>query len=127
MIIGRRIVREPAPCICPAHGTEFVRWVQSSLNQVLGLNLSVDGVMNAPTRSALRRFQEQQGLPVDGIAGPETERALIEAKTSQPSQARESPESGEFEDFDLGEIEWEGEVNRRNPDYVRWVRRSLKL
>jgi hypothetical protein len=34
-------VREPsASCTCPAHSTEFVRWVQSALNQLMGLNLS---------------------------------------------------------------------------------------
>jgi hypothetical protein len=52
VIVGSRIVHEPAPCVCPAHGTEFVRWVQSSLNQVLGLNLPVNGVMDTVTRSA---------------------------------------------------------------------------
>ena len=32
--------------------TEFVRWVQNSLNQVLGLRLPVTGIMNAVTRCA---------------------------------------------------------------------------
>lgn len=90
-IIRRRIVPEPAPCVCPAHGTEFIRWVQSSLNQILGLSLPVNGIMNTATRDALRRFQEQQGLTADGIAGPETEKALVDAKGSQ----------GELFDFDL--------------------------
>jgi peptidoglycan hydrolase-like protein with peptidoglycan-binding domain len=67
-------------CDCPAHGTEFARWLQSSLNQVLGLRLPVNGVIDAATRSALRGFQQRHGLRADGIAGPETERALITAK-----------------------------------------------
>ena len=58
------------PCICPAHGTEYVRWVQSSLNQVTGLNLPVNGVMNPATREALRRFQQQQGLDRTVSRGP---------------------------------------------------------
>ena len=43
-VIGRPrprtlVVDAPSPpCICPAHGTEFVRWVQSSLNQPPGLD-----------------------------------------------------------------------------------------
>jgi N-acetylmuramoyl-L-alanine amidase/Putative peptidoglycan binding domain len=61
---------------CPQHDSEYVRWVQSALNQVLNLRLAVTGIMDAPTRSALRSFQEKQGLPVDGIAGPETKKAL---------------------------------------------------
>jgi peptidoglycan hydrolase-like protein with peptidoglycan-binding domain len=54
--------------------------VQSSLNQILGRSLRVNGVMNRATRGALRQFQQKEGLPVDGIAGPETEKALIAAK-----------------------------------------------
>ena len=79
----RIIVRRSEPCICPVHGTEFVRWVQSSLNQILGLRLRVNGVMNRATRNALRDFQKQEGLPVDGIAGPETERALLAVKAER--------------------------------------------
>ena len=77
----RVVIREPtSPCVCPAHGTEFVRWVQSSLNQISGLRLRINGVMNRATRDALRDFQKRKGLPVDGIAGPETERTLVDAK-----------------------------------------------
>ena len=82
------IVREPAePCICPAHGTEFVRWVQSSLNQILGLRLVVNGIMNRATRNAVREFQKKERLPVDGIAGPETKKSLVMAKGSQGENA----------------------------------------
>jgi peptidoglycan hydrolase-like protein with peptidoglycan-binding domain len=73
--------------------SEYVRWVQSSLNQLLGLRLPVTGVMDAASRSALRRFQSQQGLTADGIAGPETRKALVEAKTK--SKAPTSPSPGE--------------------------------
>jgi hypothetical protein len=73
---------EPVSCTCPVHGTAFVRWVQSSLNQALGLRLPITGIMNAAMRSALRRFQQQRGLRANGIAGPETRRALLEAKKS---------------------------------------------
>ncbi len=72
---------------CPQHGSEYVRWVQTSLNQMMGLNLPVNGIMDASTRSALRRFQEQQGLSVDGIAGPETKNALIETKRGSTTSA----------------------------------------
>ena len=123
------IIKGPAsPCICPAHGTEFIRWVQSSLNQVLDVTLPVDGIMNAATRNALRRFQEQQGLLVDGIAGPETERALIEARARQSGQ---TPESSEFEDLDLREFDSEleletvGGIPKR--DYLRWIQFSLNM
>src|SRR5690348_5157603 len=63
----------PAPCVCPAHGTEFVRWVQSALNRIEGAALPVDGEMSAAARSAVRRFQRRRRLPANGIVGPETE------------------------------------------------------
>ena len=121
----------PSPCVCPQHKTEFVRWVQHSLNQVLGLQLPVSGVMNAEARRALRRFQKEHDLPEDGIAGPETEKALIEAK-SQSSPATEDPPSTselfdelDSETLDLFDNEWEGEVNRNSREYALWVQQSL--
>jgi peptidoglycan hydrolase-like protein with peptidoglycan-binding domain len=68
-------------------GSEQIRWVQHRLNQLLNLNLPVDGLMSVATRSAVRSFQEKQGLPVDGIVGPPTEKALIDAGAQPPSSA----------------------------------------
>ena len=51
--------------------------------------MPINGVMNRATRDGLRRFQAQEGLPVDGIAGPETEQALIAAKVQRTSPERE--------------------------------------
>lgn len=58
---------------------EQIRWVQDSLNRILSLNLPVDGVMNVETRSAVRSFQQRQGLPVTGIVGPDIQQALLAA------------------------------------------------
>ena len=77
-------------------GSEYVRWVQSSLNQIMNLRLSVDGVMSRETRSAIRSFQERQGLLADGIVGPDTERALIKARRSQLA-ASQNGQAGELE------------------------------
>lgn len=121
------IIREPsAPCVCPAHGTEFVRWVQSSLNRIQGLRLRVNGIMNRATRNALRNFQQREGLPTDGIAGPETEKALIEAKAQQSGK----PNNREYEWLDDLEFEQEGResevrVNRKSRSYVQWIQQSL--
>jgi peptidoglycan hydrolase-like protein with peptidoglycan-binding domain len=124
--------RASQPCVCPQHGSENVRWLQSSLNQVLGLRLPVNGFIDAATRSAIRSFQEQHGLPSDGIAGPEVRRALIDVKSGTPTAAPEDsaaapaeppPTESEMMEFDDGE--WLGEVNRSSREYTRWVQESL--
>jgi hypothetical protein len=69
--------------------SEHVRWVQETLNRALGLRLIVDGIMNRETRSAVRMFQERKGLPVTGLAGPDTEEAL---RAEGGGQAAAEPE-----------------------------------
>lgn len=74
---------------------DYVRWVQQSLNQILGLRLAVDGISGTQTRSAIRSFQQQNGLEVDGIVGPITEAAIKAALTGQaPAQPQPSQPSG---------------------------------
>jgi peptidoglycan hydrolase-like protein with peptidoglycan-binding domain len=59
-----------------ASAAERARWIQSSLNQILGVKLVIDGIVGPKTRSAIRSFQQREGLVVDGIVGPITEAAL---------------------------------------------------
>lgn len=76
----------------PRQGGEYLRWVQQSLNRVLGVRLAVDGVMGRQTRSAIRSFQQQRGLTVDGIPGSRTERALIAAGARPRAGAGAAPQ-----------------------------------
>ena len=62
-----------------------VRWIQESLNKILGLRLKVDGIMGPQTKSAIRRFQQKNGLIVDGVVGSATERALAKANPPKGS------------------------------------------
>lgn len=66
---------------------EYIRWVQNSLNKILGMRLAVDGDAGAQTRSAIRSFQRRAGVEVDGKVGAQTERALLAAGASPPSSA----------------------------------------
>jgi len=77
----------------PPTGSEHIRWVQDCLNQALGLQLPVTGLMGRETRSAVRSFQRQQGLRTSGIVGPDTEEALKAACGNRGGQ----PPSNETE------------------------------
>jgi peptidoglycan hydrolase-like protein with peptidoglycan-binding domain len=63
---------------------EYVRWLQQSLNKILGLRLAVDGISGTQTRSAVRSFQQRARITVDGIVGPQTEASLIKFGASLP-------------------------------------------
>ena len=63
-----------------ARSPEYLRWVQRTLNEVMGLRLPLNGVDGLATRSAVRGFQTRSGLPVSGIVGTDTEDALKAAR-----------------------------------------------
>jgi len=87
---------------------EYIRWVQRSLNNILGLKLKEDGVMGMQTRSAIRSFQQKVGLVADGIPGPKTHQALTNLIQGLPA----SPLSGTVCAIPVQkEIAWE----RANP------------
>ena len=91
---GYGVVPEPYPAEPLPAGSEHMRWVQSALNDVLGLRLPVNGVADSATRSAIRSFQQREGLPADGTVGPDTERALIAARRGQSSRGNSIGASG---------------------------------
>src|SRR5215213_1691982 len=65
----------------------YIKWVQGSLNSILGLKLATDGAMGPQTRSAIRSFQQKNGLVVDGLLGSQTEAALIRAGAIPPTDS----------------------------------------
>lgn len=60
----------------PGHRGEAIRALQAALRYVTGLSLTADGVYGKVTAGAVRRFQHDHGLKVDGVAGPRTVAAL---------------------------------------------------
>ena len=80
-------------------GTEYVRWVQHSLNLILGLQLPVDGMMSPETREAIRDFQRRMGLRADGIVGPEMQQALVDERRKLAAGGAPSEFEAEFFEF----------------------------
>jgi general secretion pathway protein A len=72
------VVWQPPPfgsgVIGPAASGESVRWLRKLLSQVPGLEVKDNGSgrFDASLDRAIRRFQESNGLEVDGVAGPRT-------------------------------------------------------
>lgn len=65
--------KEPSSNVAMAR--DEVRWIQYQLN-AKGYSLSVDGIWGAKTEEAVRAFQADNGLAVDGIVGPATRAKL---------------------------------------------------
>jgi peptidoglycan hydrolase-like protein with peptidoglycan-binding domain len=52
-----------------------VRALQQALTNA-GVPVTLDGTFGTSTDAAVRRFQQQKGLTVDGVVGPATRSAL---------------------------------------------------
>jgi len=65
----------------PPAGSDYIRWVQRSLNLRLKLCLLVDGLDSQTYRQAVRRFQSlpSVGLTPNGNVDAQTQNALIRA------------------------------------------------
>jgi peptidoglycan hydrolase-like protein with peptidoglycan-binding domain len=90
---GPDFTPDPYSIDTAAGPSEYVRWTQAALNDVLGVQLPINGVADATTRSAIRAFQQQQGLPADGVIGPDTQHALAAARAASSSSAGAAPQA----------------------------------
>jgi hypothetical protein len=78
------------------------RFLQIALNTHLQRlpNLTVDGRFGPQTEAAVRDFQKFAGVPIDGIAGAETWKALLRpAKIPSPNLLKFKRELGTSSDF----------------------------
>jgi peptidoglycan hydrolase-like protein with peptidoglycan-binding domain len=92
--LGDRLIYLRYPYL---HG-EDVRVVQSALNALGFASGDVDGIFGAFTERAVRDFQANTGIAVDGVVGPDTVRALDGLRHAwsgrscpPPSELRASP------------------------------------
>lgn len=56
-----------------------VKFIQMVVNEYMKTNLVIDGIWGTKTEEGVKAFQEANGLAVDGIVGPATFPAMIEA------------------------------------------------
>ncbi|MGK7915756.1 MAG: D-alanyl-D-alanine carboxypeptidase family protein [Prochloraceae cyanobacterium] len=63
---------------------DYIKWVQRSLNKILGAGLTVDGIKGRKTRSAIKEFQFFAGITIDGKVGSQTENALMRFGATKP-------------------------------------------
>ena len=72
----------PSPAILPpqikkgSKGANVVK-LQKALNEALGTKLVTDGLFGGKTEAAVKRYQEANGLKVDGIVGEKTWKELL--------------------------------------------------
>ena len=65
-----------SPVVSAAISTSETRLVQQRLKSWGYYTGSVDGIYGTLTKSAVRKFQQNNGLQVDGIVGPQTAAAI---------------------------------------------------
>lgn len=69
-------------------GADVVQLQRTLVNY--GYRLTPDGVFGALTESAVRDFQQRQGLSVDGVVGSKTQTVLATAGTATPPRNQNS-------------------------------------
>jgi peptidoglycan hydrolase-like protein with peptidoglycan-binding domain len=57
----------------------YIAWVQTSLNQILGAGLKIDGQIGPQTRAWIIKFQQAWSLPATGVIDPETDYSIRSA------------------------------------------------
>ena len=68
-----------------------VKWLQGALNDALGTELAIDGQFGSATEDAVKAFQQQYGLSVDGVAGRSTVLKLRQLTTKEMETPEAAP------------------------------------
>jgi hypothetical protein len=85
-VAGYRPIRKH-PVLRRGNRGDLVVWAQMHLVGS-GRNLPITGFFGPMTRAAVRAFQSDQGLAVDGVIGQQTWRRLLRERPARPRWAR---------------------------------------
>ena len=69
---------------------ETVKKLQEMLNSTGNYNLATDGIFGTQTQAAVKKYQQEKGLAVDGIVGKNTWSALTSSQGSSSSGATQT-------------------------------------
>ena len=67
--------------------SETVKELQKELKELGYYDGDIDGIYGSATEEAVKEFQKEAGITVDGKYGPATHKALLEALDTQESEA----------------------------------------
>jgi hypothetical protein len=86
--------------------TGVVVWaLQKALDDLYGITVSPDGDFGSLTLAAVKKFQDSVDLTADGVAGPLTQRALVQAHVATTEEDYSLPR-GLLEGFAAAEGGW---------------------
>jgi peptidoglycan hydrolase-like protein with peptidoglycan-binding domain len=109
LLAGGGARREDVPVESVPSDPQFIRWIQTTLNQLMHAGLEIDGRYSPRTRAAVRAFQSARGLDSDGIVGPRTEAALRAGGAGRaitlPTRCTGIPERQVLDHFEFGRAE----------------------
>jgi N-acetyl-anhydromuramyl-L-alanine amidase AmpD len=96
---------------------QYIRWVQLSLRRLLGVTLKADGADSPDYRKAVKQFQQEKKLTLDGKVGRQTQNALIKANAEDTNYVEWVQRA--LNEVGAGALKVSGAFDRATRDAVR--------
>ncbi len=100
--------------------------LQEALNDALGANLEVDGRFGGNTEDAVRQFQQQNGLEVDGKVGDQTRAALLGPEPAKSPEEQKAADAARKAASKEGEMIYGDMISAEDQAKVREYAEELQ-